>query len=105
MADRQAKGGDTQTGPPATHTARGAREEGDTRGEVRAGTGPNPPDLPRALRTHDQGSSTAKRYAPAPWLGTLRASSRGSHWRQASSTGPAAPTPRTTKHQSGRHGG
>ena len=31
-------------------------------------------------------------------LGSHRASPRGSHWRQASSTGPAAPVPRATTH-------
>ena len=45
-----------------------------------------------------QGSSGALRHAPAPRLGSLRASPRGSHWRQASSTGPAAPAPRATTH-------
>ena len=45
-----------------------------------------------------QGSSDALRHAPAPRLGSLRASPRGSHWGQASSTGPAAPAPRATTH-------
>ena len=45
-----------------------------------------------------QGSSGAQRHAPAPRLGSLRASPRGSHWLQASSTGPAAPAPRATTH-------
>ena len=45
-----------------------------------------------------QGSTGALRHAPAPRLGSLRASPRGSHWRQASSTGPAAPAPRATTH-------
>ena len=45
-----------------------------------------------------QGSSGALRNAPTPRLGSLRASPRGSHWRQASSTGPAAPAPRATTH-------
>ena len=43
-----------------------------------------------------QGSSGALRHAPAPRLGSLRAPPRGSHWRQASSTGPAAPAPWAT---------
>ena len=45
-----------------------------------------------------QGSSGTLRHAPTPRLGSLRASPRGSHWRQASSTGPAAPAPRVTTH-------
>ena len=45
-----------------------------------------------------QGSSGALRQAPSPRPGSLRASPRGSHWRQASSTGPAAPAPQATTH-------
>ena len=45
-----------------------------------------------------QGSSGALRHAPAPRLGSLRASPRGSSLRQGSSTGPAAPAPRATTH-------
>ena len=45
-----------------------------------------------------QGSSGALRHAPTPRLGSLRVSPRGSHWRQASSTSPAAPAPRATTH-------
>ena len=48
-----------------------------------------------------QGSSGAPRHAPAPRLGSLRASPRGSHWRRASSTGLAEPAPRATTHQGG----
>ena len=40
-------------------------------------------------------------YAPAPRLGSLRGSPWGSHWQQASSTGPAAPAARATTHQGG----
>ena len=65
---------------------------------------PEPPE-PAASAAHTwtghctgQGSSGALRHAPAPKLGSLRASPRGSHWRQASSTGPAAPAPRATTH-------
>ena len=65
---------------------------------------PEPPE-PAARAAHTrpghctrQGSSGAPRHAPAPRLGSLRASPRGSHWRQASSTGPAAPAPRATMH-------
>ena len=45
-----------------------------------------------------QRSSGALPHAPTPRLGSLRASPRGSHWRQASSTGPAAPAPWVTTH-------
>ena len=38
------------------------------------------------------------RHASNPRLGSLRASPRGSHWQQASSTGLAAPAPRATTH-------
>ena len=41
------------------------------------------------------------RHAPTPRLGSLCASSRGSHWRQASLTGPLAPAPRATTHYGG----
>ena len=65
---------------------------------------PEPPE-PAASAAHTrtghctrQGSSGALPHAPIPRLGSLRASPRGSHWRQASSTGPAAPVPRATTH-------
>ena len=84
------------------------------RGRSGAGTGkrekhntryrPEPPE-PAASAAHTQtghcsrqGSSGAQRHAPTPRLGSLRASPRGSHWQQASSTGPAAPAPRATTH-------
>ena len=60
MAYRQAKGRDTLAGQPATPTARDARAERSPGGEARTGTGPDPPDLPRAPRTHGQGTATAK---------------------------------------------
>ena len=73
--------------------------------EARTGTGPDPRDLLQAPRTHHQGtapaSSSTQCYAPAPQLGSLRASPWGSHWRQASSTGPAALAARATMHQRG----
>ena len=80
---------------------RGKRERHNTRYR------PEPPE-PAASAAHTQtghctrqGSSGAQRHAPAPRLGSHRASPRGSHWRQASSTGPAAPAPRATTHQGG----
>ena len=65
---------------------------------------PEPPERaasPAHTRTGNctrQGSSGALRHAPTPGLGSLGASPRGSYWRQASSTGPAAPAPRATTH-------
>ena len=77
---------------------RGKRERHNTRYR------PKPPEA-AASAAHTrtghctrQGSSGALRHAPAPRLGSLRASPRGSHWQQASSTGPAAPAPRATTH-------
>ena len=89
----------------ARHTQRGTRGAGRGKRE-RHNTRyrPEPPE-PAAGAAHTrtghctrQGSSGALRHAPAPRLGSLRASQRGSHWRQASSTGPAAPAPRATTH-------
>ena len=89
----------------ARHTQRGTRGAGRGKWE-RDNTryGPEPPE-PAASAAHTrpghctrQGSSGALRHAPAPRLGSLRASPRGSHWRQASGTGPAAPAPRATTH-------
>ena len=74
---------------------------------MRNGTGPDPKDLPRPPRTHDQGTTPAKAvvstqcYAPALRLGSPRASPWGSHWRQARTTCPAAPAARATAHQGG----
>ena len=77
---------------------RGKRERHNTRYR------PQPPE-PAANAAHTrtghctrQSSSRALRHTPTPRLGSLRASPRGSHWRQASSTGPAAPAPRATTH-------
>ena len=77
---------------------RGYRERHNTRYR------PEPPK-PAASAAHTrtrhrtrQGSSGALRHAPTPRLGSLRASPRGSHWRQASSTGLAAPAPRASTH-------
>ena len=89
----------------ARHTQRGTRGAGRGKRE-RHNTRyrPEPPEL-AASAAHTrtgyctrQGSSGALRHAPTPRLGSHRASPRGSHWRQASSTGPAAPAPRATTH-------
>ena len=43
------------------HAPRGARGKGETSGgDRRTATGPAPPDLPRAPRTHEQGTAPAK---------------------------------------------
>ena len=104
MAYQGARVRDTRTGRPATPSAGHAGREGGNGRDTTPGTGPSPPE-PAASATHTQtghcirqGSSGALRHAPAPRLGSLRASPRGSHWRQASSTGPAAPAPRATTH-------
>ena len=86
----------TQRGTPGA--GRGKRDRHNTRYR------PEPPE-PAASAAHTrtghctrQGSSGALRHAPSPRQGSLCASPRGSHWRQASSTGPAAPAPRGTTH-------
>ena len=89
----------------ARHTQRGTRGAGRGKRE-RHNTRYRPePPKPAASAAHTQtghctrqGSTGAQRHAPTPGLGSLRASPRGSHWRQASSTGPAAPAPRATTH-------
>ena len=102
MAYQRARIRDTRTGRPATRNAGYAGREEGRRGHTTPGTGPNPPE-PAASAAHTQtghctrqGSSGAQRHAPTPRLGSHRASPRGSHWRQASSMGPAAPVPRAT---------
>ena len=104
MAYQRARVRDTRTGRPATRSAGHAGRDGGIGRDTTRGTGPSPPE-PAASATHTrtghctrQGSSGALRHAPTPRLGSLRARQRGSHWRQASSTGPAAPTPRATTH-------
>ena len=92
----------------ARHTPRRTRGAGrGKRGRHDTRPRPEPPE-PAASAPHTrpghcirQGSSGAPRHAPAPRLGSLRASPRGSDWRKASSTGPAAPAPRATTHQGG----
>ena len=104
MAYQQARVRDIRTGQPATRSAGHAGQEGGNRRDTTPGTGPSPPKL-AASAAHTRtghytrlGSSGALRHAPTPRLGSLRASPRGTHWRQASSTGPAAPAPRATRH-------
>ena len=82
-----------------------ARSAGEGEG-AREGRGnrhlPQPPG-PAASPAHTpehctrQGSSGTQCHAPAPRLGSLRASPRASHWHQASSTGTAAPAPQAVK--------
>ena len=104
MAYQRARVRDTRTGRPATRSAehagrgRGKRERHNTRYRPKT---PKPAASAAHTQTGHctrQGSSGAQRHAQTPRLGSLRASPRGSHWRQASSTGPAAPAPRATTH-------
>ena len=89
----------------ARHTQLGARGAGrGKRGRPDTRHRPEPLE-PAASAAHTrpghctrQGSSGALRHAPTPRLGSHRASPRGSHWRQASSTDPAAPVPWATTH-------
>ena len=89
----------------ARHTQRGTRGAGRGKRERHSTRYRPEPPVPAASAAHTrtghctrQGSSGALRHAPTPRLGSLRASPRGSHWRQTSSTGPAAPAPRATTH-------
>ena len=92
----------------ARHTRRKKRGAGSgKRGRHNTKHQPKPPE-PAVSAAHTrpghctrQGCSGAPRHAPAPRLGSFRASPRASHWRQASSTGLAAPAPRATTHQGG----
>ena len=92
----------------ARHTQRRTRGAGrGKRGRYDTRHRPEPPE-PAASAAHTrpghctrQGSSGAPRRAPAPRLGSVRASPRGCYWQQASSTGPAAPAPQATTHQGG----
>ena len=100
MAYQQAPG---QNGRD-THSAGNAGLEGGNGEDTKPGSGPNPPE-PAASAANTgtghctrQGSCGAPRHASAPRLGSLRASPRGTPWRQASSTGPVAPVPRATTH-------
>ena len=104
MAYQQARVRYTRTGRPATRRAGHAGRDGGNGRDTTPGTGPSPPNRPRAPRTHGRGTAPAKAVMAhcatpqTPRLGSLRASPRGSYWRQASSTGPAAPAPRATTH-------
>ena len=60
MAYQRARVRDTGTGRPATRSAGHAgRERGNER-DTTPGTGPNPPNRPRAPRTHRRGTAPAK---------------------------------------------
>ena len=98
----EGKGHPDRTAPPTQRRTRGAQR--GKRERHNTSYRPPPPE-PAASAAHTrtgyctrQGSSGAPRHAQAPRLGSLRASPRGSHWRQASSTGLAAPAPRATTH-------
>ena len=89
----------------ARHTQRGTSWAGRGKRERRnTRYRPEPPE-PATSAAHTrtghctrQGSSGTLRHARTPRLGSLCASPRGSHCRQASSTGPGAPVPRATTH-------
>ena len=94
------------------HTQRGERGAGGGERERHKTRHRPQPPRPAASAAHTrtghctrQGSSGAQSHSPAPRLGSLRASPWGSHWRQASSTGPAAPAPWATTHYGGRRSG
>ena len=56
-----AGGGKVHPARTTHHTQRGERGAGGWDGEdPKPSTGPNPPDLPRAPRTHEQGTAHAK---------------------------------------------
>ena len=104
MAYQRVRVRDTRTGRPATRSAGHAGREGGNGRDTTPSTGPSPLE-PAASAPHTwtghctrQGSSGALRHAPTPRQGSLCPSPRQSHWRQASSTGPAAPAPRATTH-------
>ena len=94
-------------GRPATQSAGNAGNGRGARERHRKQHQPRPPG-PAESAAHTrpghctrQGTSGTPSHTPAPRLGSLRASPWGSHWRQASSTGPAAPAPRATTHEGG----
>ena len=102
MAYRQAKQRDTRAGHPATRTARDAREgRSENRHRPRSPRRAASAGYTRPGHCTRQGSSSTQCYAPTARLGSFSCRPWGSHWRQASSTGPAAPAARATKHQGG----
>ena len=107
MVCRRARRRDTWMERQATLTAGDAGEGGGAQERRGNRHGPQPHG-PAASAAHTrpgpstrQGSSGTQYHAPAPSLGSLRASPWGCHWRQASSTSPAAPATRATTHQGG----
>ena len=99
------KGHPDRTARHTQRRKRGARRQKSGRHDTWHQSKP-PKQAPSAAHTRpghstSQGGRSAPRNAPASRLGSLRASPRGSHWRQASSTGLAAPAPQATMHQGG----
>ena len=60
MAYQRARVRDIRTGRPATRSAEHAGREGENEIDTTLGTGPNPPNRPRAPRTHRRGTAPAK---------------------------------------------
>ena len=60
MAHQRARVRDTRMGRPATRSAGHAGREGGNERHTTLGTGPNPPNRPRAPRTHGRGTAPAK---------------------------------------------
>ena len=60
MAYRRPRVGDTRTRRPVTRSAGHARRDGGNRRDTTTGTGPSPPNQPRAPRTHGRGTAPAK---------------------------------------------
>ena len=60
MAYQRLRVRDTQTGRPATRSVRHAGRAGGNGRDTTPGTGPSPPNRPRAARTHGRGTAPAK---------------------------------------------
>ena len=60
MACQRVRVRDTRTGRPATRSAEHAGRGGGNKRDTTPGTGPNPPNRPRAPRTHRRGTAPAK---------------------------------------------
>ena len=60
MACQRARVRDTWTGRPATRSAEHVGRRGGNERDTTPGTGPNPPNRPRAPRTHRRGTAPAK---------------------------------------------